>query len=87
VVLSRIILMPVVGGLAYEVTVKWAGSHPENPLVQIVLWPGMQLQRLTTRQPDAGQLECAIAAMQLVLQREQREQREQHEADLQVKPA
>lgn len=73
VILSRIILFPVVAGLAYEVTVKWAGSHPENPLVKVVLWPGMQMQRLTTNQPDDGMLECAIAAMQLVLEREEDE--------------
>lgn len=70
VVVSRILLLPLVAGLAYEVTVKWAGSHPDNPLVRVVLWPGLQLQRLTTRTPDDGQLECAIAATQLVLARE-----------------
>ena len=40
------------------------GSHPENPLVKVVLWPGMQMQYLTTNEPDDGMLECAIAAMQ-----------------------
>ena len=73
VILVRILLMPVIAGLAYEITVKWAGSHPSNPLVKVVLWPGMQMQRLTTREPDDGQIECAIAAMQLVLDRENRE--------------
>jgi uncharacterized protein YqhQ len=73
VILSRIILMPVIAGLSYEVTVKWAGAHPENPLVQFVLWPGMQMQRLTTNPPDDGMLECAIASMQRVLEREKRE--------------
>jgi len=74
----RILLVPLIAGLSYEVTVKWAGSHPDNPFVQLVLWPGMQMQRLTTNKPDYGQLQCAIAAMQLVLNREEREkQREQ----------
>ena len=73
VILSRIILLPIIAGLSYEVTVKWAGSHPENPLVQIVLWPGMQMQRLTTHQPDDSMLECAIAAMKCVLEREEKE--------------
>lgn len=73
VVLSRILLMPLIAGLSYEVTVKWAGARPDNPWVQAVLWPGLQLQRLTTRKPDDGQVECAIAAMRLVLEREQRE--------------
>ena len=55
--------MPVIAGISYEITVKWAGSHPENPLVKVILWPGMQMQKLTTREPDDGQIECAIAAM------------------------
>jgi uncharacterized protein YqhQ len=74
VIVVRILLMPLIAGVAYEITVKWAGSHPENPLVKVVLWPGMQMQYLTTREPDDGQIECAIAAMQLVLAREQREE-------------
>ena len=74
VIVVRILLMPVIAGVAYEITVKWAGSHPDNPLVKVVLWPGMQMQYLTTREPDDGQIECAIAAMKLVLEREQREE-------------
>ena len=70
VILVRILLMPVIAGVAYEITVKWAGTHPSNPLVKVVLWPGMQMQRLTTREPDDGQIECAIEAMKLVLERE-----------------
>jgi uncharacterized protein YqhQ len=73
VICSRIILMPVIAGLSYEVTVKWAGAHPESPFVQFVLWPGMQMQRLTTNQPSDDMLECAIAAMRRVLEREERE--------------
>ena len=70
VIFSRILLLPLIAGLAYEFTVKWAGSHPDNPLVKIVLWPGLQLQRLTTNPPDDGMVECAIAAMNAVLARE-----------------
>ena len=73
VIVVRILLMPVIAGIAYEVTVKWAGSHPNNPLVKVILWPGMQMQYLTTREPDDGQIECAIEAMKLVLAREERE--------------
>ncbi|MEF9924979.1 MAG: DUF1385 domain-containing protein [Raoultibacter sp.] len=75
VILVRIALMPLIAGISYEITVRWAGSHPENPLVKMVLWPGMQMQYLTTNEPDDGQIQCAIAAMQRVLEREQ------HEAD------
>lgn len=73
VILVRILLMPVIAGLAYEVTVRWAGTHPEMPLVKVILWPGLQMQRLTTREPGDAELECAIAAMKLVLEREEAE--------------
>ena len=73
VIFVRILFLPVIAGISYEITVKWAGSHPENPLVKVVLWPGMQMQRLTTKEPDDGMLECAIAAMQCVLDREEAE--------------
>lgn len=74
VICVRILLMPIIAGISYEITVKWAGSHPDNPLVKVILWPGMQMQYLTTREPDDGQIECAIAAMRKVLEREQREE-------------
>lgn len=73
VIVARIVLMPVIAGISYEITVKWAGSHPDNPLVKVILWPGMQMQYLTTNEPDDGQIECAIAAMQRVLEREEAE--------------
>ena len=63
-------MLPLVAGASYEVTVKWAGAHPDNPLVKIVLWPGMQMQRITTNVADQGMLECAIAALELVRDRE-----------------
>ena len=72
-VVFRIALVPVIAGVSYEITVRWAGSHPDNPLVKVVLWPGMQMQYLTTNEPDDGMLECAIAAMKLVLDREEAE--------------
>lgn len=74
VILVRILLMPVIAGISYEITVKWAGNNPDNPLVRVILWPGMQMQRLTTNEPDDGMLECAIAAMQAVLVREAAEE-------------
>ena len=67
---SRLVMLPLVAGASYEVTVKWAGAHPDNPLVKIVLWPGMQMQRITTNVADQGMLECAIAALELVRDRE-----------------
>ncbi len=69
----RILLLPLIAGLAYEV-IKWAGRSPDNPLVRIVLWPGLQLQRMTTREPDESMIEVAIEAMKAVIAREEREE-------------
>lgn len=71
----RLLLMPLVAGLAYEITVKWAGSHSENRFVQLLLWPGLQLQRMTTREPDDSMIEVAVAAMRPIIAREDREER------------
>ena len=67
----RIVLLPVIAGISYEITVKWAGNHADSKLVRLVLWPGLQMQRLTTHEPDDEQLQCAISAMQQVLAREE----------------
>lgn len=72
-VLSRIVLLPVVAGLAYEITVKWAGTHEDSPLVKVLLWPGLQLQRMTTRPPDDAMIEVAVAAVTPVIDRERAE--------------
>jgi uncharacterized protein YqhQ len=66
VIASRLLLLPFVAGLAYEVTVKWAGPRANHPLVKIILWPGLQMQRLTTAEPDAAMLEVAIVSTKLV---------------------
>ncbi len=70
VIAVRILFLPLIAGISYEITVKWAGSHPDNPLVKVILWPGMQMQYLTTNEPEDEQIECAIAAMKKVLERE-----------------
>ena len=70
VLLSRLVLLPLVAGVSYEVTVRWAGSPPDNPLVRVVLWPGLKMQLITTRVPDEGMLECAVAALTCVRDRE-----------------
>lgn len=73
VILSRVVLMPVVAGLAYEVTVKWAGPRADKPLVKFMLWPGLQMQRLTTIEPTDDMLEVAIVSTEAVLLRDRRE--------------
>ena len=65
-VITRIVGVPVIAGLSFEV-IKWAGRNRRRRWVQVIMWPGMQLQRLTTREPDLDQLAVAIAAMQAVL--------------------
>lgn len=73
VIAVRILFLPLIAGISYEITVRWAGSHPDNPLVKVILWPGMQMQYLTTNEPTDDQIECAIAAMNKVLEREEKE--------------
>ncbi len=68
-ILIRIVLLPLIAGLAYEV-IKWAGRMPDNPVVKVVLWPGLQLQRMTTRPPEDSMVEIAVAAMQPIIARE-----------------
>jgi len=64
--LSRIVLIPVVAGIAYEF-MRFTAGHVEQPLVHALIAPGLLLQRLTTREPDAAMLECAIAALKSAL--------------------
>jgi uncharacterized protein YqhQ len=63
---SRILGIPLIAGLSYEV-IKWAGKHRDKHWVRIVMWPGLMLQNLTTREPDESQLEIAIRALEQVL--------------------
>ena len=63
---SRVIGIPLVAGLSFEV-LKLFGKHRDKRWAQIMMWPGMQLQRLTTREPDLSQLAVAIAALEAVL--------------------
>lgn len=63
---SRIILMPVIAGVSYEL-IHYAGAHTDNPLVRIAITPGLLLQKLTTRQPDDSQIEVAIASLKAVV--------------------
>lgn len=58
--LTRLLLLPVIAGLAYEVT-RIAGRS-DSKLIKVIMYPGMMLQKLTTREPDDKQLEVAIAA-------------------------
>jgi uncharacterized protein YqhQ len=65
-VLTRILGIPLIAGLSYEV-IKLAGKYRRKRWVRAVMWPGLMLQNLTTREPDRSQLAVAIAALEAVL--------------------
>jgi uncharacterized protein YqhQ len=65
-VASRILGIPLIAGLSYEV-IKWAGRNRRKRWVRALMWPGLMLQNLTTREPDESQLEVAIASLEAVL--------------------
>ncbi len=68
---TRILLLPVIAGIAYEV-IRFAGKHAGNRILMTLLAPGLWLQRLTTREPTLDQLEVSIRALRKVLELEGR---------------
>ena len=64
-IITKLIAMPVVMGVAYEVF-RLPLKYPDNPIVKMLIAPGLQLQRLTTKEPDAKQIEVAMAALLMV---------------------
>jgi uncharacterized protein YqhQ len=70
---AKIVLMFPVAGLAYEF-IKACACRMDNPIFRMMIWPGMILQKLTTREPDDQQLEVALASLRQVLKNEKLEQ-------------
>ncbi len=68
-VLTRILGVPLIAGISFEL-IKFAGRNRRRGWVRAIMWPGLKLQLLTTREPDLDQLAVAIAALDAVLQRE-----------------
>jgi uncharacterized protein YqhQ len=68
-VLTRILGVPLIAGISFEI-IKFAGRNRRKRWVRAIMWPGLQLQKLTTREPDLDQLAVAIAAMDAVLANE-----------------
>jgi uncharacterized protein YqhQ len=68
-VLTRILGVPLIAGISFEL-IKFAGRNRSRRWVRAVMWPGLKLQLLTTREPDLDQLAVAIAALEAVLERE-----------------
>ena len=64
-VIYKVLLMPVIAGISYE-AIRFTGKYSQFKPVQILSWPGLALQRITTREPDDDQIEVAIAAMKKV---------------------
>ena len=64
--LTRIVGVPLIAGISFEL-IKFAGKNRSRRWVRALMWPGLKLQLLTTREPDLSQLEVAIAALQAVL--------------------
>jgi uncharacterized protein YqhQ len=67
--LSRIVLIPIIAGIAYEL-LRLGGKYPDSGFMKVIVAPGLLLQALTTRYPDESQMEVAIASMNELLQRE-----------------
>jgi uncharacterized protein YqhQ len=65
-VIYKILLLPVVSGIAYE-AIRFTGKHRSWQWVQLLSWPGLMLQKITTREPSDDQIEVAIAAMKKVV--------------------
>jgi uncharacterized protein YqhQ len=63
--LLRIACMPLIAGVAFEF-IRISGKYADKPLVKLLVWPGLQFQRLTTREPDLTMCEVAIAALERV---------------------
>src|SRR4029077_17408741 len=63
--LSRIVLLPLVAGISYEI-IRYSAKHPKS-LVRWVTFPGLLLQKITTKEPSSAQLEIAIRALEEAL--------------------
>ena len=68
-ILSRIVLVPLIAGISYEI-IKWAGRHENARPIRIIMAPGLALQWMTTKKPDASQIEVAIAALERIIELE-----------------
>jgi uncharacterized protein YqhQ len=68
-ILSRIVLVPLIAGISYEI-IKFAGRHENSAVVRVLMAPGLALQWMTTKPPDRGQVEVAIAALDRIIELE-----------------
>lgn len=78
-VLSRLIVIPLVAGIAFEF-IMWSARNQGNPVVKVLVWPGLQMQKLTTREPTDDMVEVAMASLKKVLTMEKEARIEPDEA-------
>jgi len=62
----KLMLLPIIAGISYEV-IRFTGKYRNLRWVQFLSWPGLMLQKITTREPTDDQIEIAIAAMKKVI--------------------
>ena len=67
---SRVIVIPLVAGIGFEF-IMWSARNQNNPFVKAMIWPGIQLQRLTTREPTDEMVEVAMTSLKAVLAKEE----------------
>lgn len=67
---ARVLVIPLVAGIAFEF-IMWSARNQGNPIVRVLVWPGLQLQKLTTREPSDDQVEVAMASLKKVLSMEE----------------
>ncbi len=77
--LYKLLLLPVVAGVAYEV-IRFAGKHKDCRLSGLLVWPGLLMQKITTREPEPEMIEVAIESLQCVLEAESVSKNEQTSA-------
>jgi len=76
---SRVIVIPLVAGIAFEF-IMWSARHQDSALVRALVWPGLQMQKLTTREPSDDMVEVAMASLKKVLSMEKEAEIEPNEA-------
>ena len=76
---SRVIVIPLVAGIAFEF-IMWSARHQDSALVRALVWPGLQMQKLTTREPSDDMVEVAMASLGKVLSMEKESELEEDEA-------
>ena len=76
---SRVVVIPLVAGIAFEF-IMWSARHQDSSLVRVLVWPGLQMQKLTTREPTDDMVEVAMASLKKVLSMEKEADLEPNEA-------